>query len=128
MTTIDHVAVLTRDVPAAVEHFEALGFTVVREFALDELGVSGAFLAGDGASQLELYTLHDRDRLEEQLAGRAMRLDHIALRTTEFDAALATLGGTMRGPGSAAPVTEPVVLGGARQAWIDGEVVLQLIG
>ena len=132
--TFDHVGHLVRDLDAAVAHAERMfGLSVARTIELPQFGVAAVFL-GEGTGTLELFTLADRVEREARLGGAEQRLDHVAFRVEDIDAAVATLaarGASFSGPDRAGELAGWIDTGPARHAWTlpdsTGGLPLQLI-
>lgn len=130
---LDHVAVLVRDLDAAKRAWtEELGFSVVREAVVEDLGVATAFLDA-GSATVELFTLLDEQRLDEELAGRDARLDHVAFRVEGLGGLvdrLCVADVVPHGPGDRERIDAPISLGPAAHAWLEpapaGGITLQL--
>jgi catechol 2,3-dioxygenase-like lactoylglutathione lyase family enzyme len=122
----DHVGVLVEDLETAKTFArDVLGLgDPAREFEAPEHGLAGAFF-GLGDGELEMFTLEH---------GRALGIDHIAVRVDDLDAEherLSAQGVKFTGPALPEHISEPIELRGVRHLWTDpatsGGFRLQLI-
>jgi catechol 2,3-dioxygenase-like lactoylglutathione lyase family enzyme len=116
----DHVGYLVRDLEAAIaESQEVLGLPLARTIELPQFAITGAFF-GEGSGPLEIFTIANEELLGPRLDGAERRIDHVAFRVSDLDALAATLraaGARFSGPDRVGELSEPLVLGGARQLW-----------
>ena len=118
---IDHVGYLVRDLDAAVDRMTR-GFAteVTREVDRPQWTLFGYYVG-----QLEIFTFTDPQLLDERLGDEEERLDHVAWRVDDIEAAMARFDGARwSGPDLRETVTEPFLLGDTRHIWTAG---LQLI-
>ena len=97
----DHVGYLVRDLDAAVARAQhAFSLPVVRT--------------------LEIFTIDDAELREPRLGADEQRIDHLAFRVADIDAAAATLrsgGARFSGPDRRGEVPGTLELGGTRHLW-----------
>jgi methylmalonyl-CoA/ethylmalonyl-CoA epimerase len=89
---LDHIAIATADLDASLKMFEeALGITCDHVEELPDRGIRVAFLP-IGDTRIELVTpMREGSEVSAFLAKRGGGIHHIALRTTDVDAATAEL-------------------------------------
>lgn len=130
----DHVGMIVHDLDFAVSHArEAFRLEVARTGAIAQFDIDAVFL-GEGFGTLELFLFTDPEIQASRLEGATQRLDHVAFEVDDLDALAATLRATgvrFTGPDRRGELTEPFVLGSARNLWTMPEtssgLALQLI-
>jgi catechol 2,3-dioxygenase-like lactoylglutathione lyase family enzyme len=129
LTATDHVGYVVADLPGAIAHFEGLGFTLLGQAELAMFGLEVALLHS-GEQKVELLRVLDADADRRRRGTAGIRLDHVAYRVADLDAAMAAVrdaGAVFTGPDDR-PRDEPIELAGSRHIWATvGEVRLQLL-
>jgi catechol 2,3-dioxygenase-like lactoylglutathione lyase family enzyme len=128
-TATDHVGYVVGDLDGAQRRQEDLGFELLGRVELTPLGVEVAMLAS-GGQKVELVRLLDPEVDARRRGDAATRLDHVAYRVADLDAATAALvaaGAELVGPDDT-PLEQPVELAGTRHVWASlGDQRLQLL-
>ena len=116
----DHVGYLVRDLDAAVARAQhAFALPVARTLELPQYAIAAAFL-GEGRGTLEIFTIDDAELREPRLGDDEQRIDHVAFRVADIDAAAAMLragGARFSGPDRRGEVPGTIELGGTRHLW-----------
>src|SRR3954451_15399237 len=95
---LDHVGIFVRDLEAAKRFAsETLGLELEREGPQPALGLNTAFYRA-GPAMIELIEHQDADTGEEKRGGAQAKIDHVAFRVDDLQAAhdgLAEAGGPL---------------------------------
>lgn len=125
----DHVGYVVEDLAAAIADFAGLGFAVLGQAELAPFGLEVALLAS-GEQKVELLRVTDPEADRRRRGAARIRLDHVAYRVADLDAAMAALGeagAVFSGPDDR-PRDAPIELAGHRHIWASlGEIRFQLL-
>lgn len=127
---VDHIGIVVHNLAEARAFATGvLGLRETRSIDLPELGMTAAFYRC-GDCELEFIEVWDTSRRNERLpAGAVAKVEHVALRVDNLEAALESLGSigarwSSAPGGDATTLPAPLEAGGGRNLWSDPETTL----